>query len=76
MGLPVQDWVSLRTSVLCDEERQALVYELQMTFGLVEAPDPAKWRTILAVGVAVVSPRGSGRDWSRHASNNLLNILL
>jgi hypothetical protein len=74
MGLSVHNWVSLRSSVLGDEERQAPVYELQMTFGLVEAPDPTKWRTILAVGV--VSPRGSGRDWSRRAGNNSLNILL
>jgi hypothetical protein len=76
MGLSVHNWVSPRSSVLGDEERQAPVYELQMTFGLVEAPDPTKWRTILAVGVAVVSPRGSGRDWSRHAGNNSLNRLL
>jgi hypothetical protein len=76
MGLPVLDRISLMSSVVGAEERQAPVYELQMTFGLVEAPDAAKRRTILAVGVAVVSPRGSGRDWPRPAGNNSLNILL
>jgi hypothetical protein len=30
MGLPVQDWVSLGMSVLGDEERQALVYQLRI----------------------------------------------
>jgi hypothetical protein len=56
MGLPVHDWISLKSSVLGDEERQAPVYQLRMTFGPVEALDPPKWRAILAVGVTVVSP--------------------
>ena len=65
MGLPIHGWITLKSSVLGDEERRAPVYELRMTFGSIEAPDPPKWRTILAAGVTVVSP-GSvaliGRD--------------
>jgi hypothetical protein len=56
MGLPVHDWVGLRSSVLGAEERDAPVYLMRMTFGPIEAPDPPKWRIISAVGVTVVSP--------------------
>lgn len=56
MGLPVHDWVGLRSSVLGVEEREAPVYLIRMTFGPIEAPDPPKWRIISAVGVTVVSP--------------------
>ena len=56
MDLPVHDWITLKCSVLGDEERQAPVYQLRMTFGPIEAPDPPKWRTVLAAGVTVVSP--------------------
>jgi hypothetical protein len=56
MGLPVHDWVGLRSSVLGTEERDAPVYLMRMTFGSIEAPDPPKWRILSAVGVTVVSP--------------------
>jgi hypothetical protein len=56
MGLPVHDWIILKSSVLGDEERRVRVYALRMTFGPIEAPDPPKWRAILAAAVAVVSP--------------------
>jgi len=56
IGLPVQDWVRLRSSVLGAEERDAPVYLMRMTFGTIEAPDPPKWRIISSVGVTVVSP--------------------
>jgi hypothetical protein len=56
MGLPVHDWVKLRSSVHGADEREAPVYSLRMTFGPLDAPDPPKWRVIRAVGVAVVSP--------------------
>jgi hypothetical protein len=56
MGLPIHDWITLKSSVLGDEERRVPVYELRMTFGSIEAPDPPRWRKILAAGVSVVSP--------------------
>jgi hypothetical protein len=56
MQLPVHDWVTLRSSVLGTDEREAPVYSLRMTFGSLGAPDPPKWRIIRAVGVTVVSP--------------------
>jgi len=56
MGLPVHDWITLKSSVLGDEEREAPVYQIRMTFGAIDAPDHPRWRTILAVGVSVVSP--------------------
>jgi hypothetical protein len=56
MGLPVHDWVGVRSSVLGTEHRDAPVYDLRMTFGPIQAPDPPKWRIIRAVGVTVVSP--------------------
>jgi len=56
IGLPVHDWVRLRSSVLGAEERDAPVYLMRMTFGTIEAPDPPKWRIIGSVGVTVVSP--------------------
>jgi len=56
MGLPVHNWIALKSSVLGDEERQAPVYRIRITFGPIEAPDPPRWRTIFAVGVNVVSP--------------------
>jgi len=56
MGLPVHDWVGIRSSVLGAEERDAPVYLMRMTFGPVEATDPPKWRVISPVGVTVVSP--------------------
>jgi hypothetical protein len=56
MGLPIHDWITLKSSVLGNEERRVPVYSLRMTFGPIEAPDPPKWRMILAAGVTVVSP--------------------
>jgi hypothetical protein len=56
MGIPVHDWVGLRSSVLGVEERDAPVYLMRMNFGSVETPGPPKWRIIRAVGVTVVSP--------------------
>lgn len=55
MGLPVHDWVSLRSSVLGVESREAPVYRLRMTFGSPGTPDPPRWRLVEAVGVTVVS---------------------
>ncbi len=46
IGLPVHDWVRLRSSVLGAEERDAPVYLMRMTFGRIEAPDPPKWRIV------------------------------
>ncbi len=46
IGLPVHDWVRLRSSVLGAEERDAPVYLMRMTFGPIEAPDPPKWRIV------------------------------
>jgi hypothetical protein len=57
MGLKVGDMKKLRSSVFGDEERAAPVYQVRMTFGSLDAPDPPKWRTILVVGVTtIVSP--------------------
>jgi hypothetical protein len=56
LGLPIHDWITLKSSVLGNEERRVPVYELRMTFGSIEAPDPPRWRMILAAGVTVVSP--------------------
>jgi hypothetical protein len=56
MGLPVHDWIWLRSSVLGEEQREAPVYRLQMTFGPINAPELPHWRVIMAVGVSVVSP--------------------
>ena len=40
-----------------DEEREAPVYQVRMTFGALDAPDPPKWQTILTVGATtIVSP--------------------
>ena len=65
MGLPVHDWVTLRSSVLGTDEREAPVYVLRMTFGALGSSDPPKWRIVHAVGVSVVSPGATvmiGRD--------------
>lgn len=65
MGIPVRSSLGLRSSVLGREEREAPVYEVRMTFGPLESPEPPKWRTLLVVGVDVVSPGASvliGRD--------------
>jgi hypothetical protein len=57
MGLRISDWKKLRSSAFGDEERDAPVYEVRMTFGSFDAPGPLKWRTILVVGVkTIVSP--------------------
>jgi hypothetical protein len=56
MGLPVHDWVGIRSSVLGAEERDAPVYLMRMTFGSIEAPDPPRWRITSPVGVTMVSP--------------------
>jgi hypothetical protein len=57
IGLNVSDWRRLRSSAFGDEEREAPVYQVRMTFGSLDAPDPPKWRTILTVGVTtIVSP--------------------
>ncbi len=53
MGLPVHDWVGLRSSVLGAEERDAPIYLMRMTFGSIENPNPPKWRIIGSVGVGV-----------------------
>jgi len=65
MGLPIHNWQRLKSSVLGDEERDAPVYRVRMTFGSIESTDQPKWRTIDAVGVNVVSPGATalvGRD--------------
>jgi hypothetical protein len=56
MGLRIHDWITLKSSVLGDEARDAPIYQIRMTFGAVGAHDPPKWRTVRAVGVTVVSP--------------------
>jgi hypothetical protein len=56
MGLPVHDWVGLRSSVLGTEARDAPIYLMRMTFGSIEDPNPPKWRMIRSVGVTLVSP--------------------
>jgi hypothetical protein len=56
MGLPVHDWVTLKSSVLGNEERDAPVYQIRMTFGALEARDAPKWRNLRVVGVTLVSP--------------------
>jgi hypothetical protein len=65
MGIPIHNLLMLRSSVLGLEEREAPVYQVRMTFGSLEAPDPPRWRTLLVAGVDVVSPGESvliGRD--------------
>jgi hypothetical protein len=56
IGLPVHDWVGIRSSVLGAEARDAPVYLTRMTFGSIAAEDLPKWRIINPVGVTVVSP--------------------
>jgi aspartyl protease len=57
IGLRVSDWRKLSSSAFGDEEREAPVYQVRMTFGSLDAPDLPKWRTLLTVGVAtIVSP--------------------
>jgi hypothetical protein len=56
LKLPVNDWVNLRSSVSGQEEREAPVYPIRMTFGPIGASEPIKWRTIHAVGVTLVTP--------------------
>jgi hypothetical protein len=65
MGIPTISLLRLTSSVLGAEEREAPAYQVRMTFGPLEAPDPPKWRTLLVAGVDVVSPGASvliGRD--------------
>jgi hypothetical protein len=65
MGIPIISLLRLKSSVLGAEEREAPAYEVRMTFGPLEAPDPPKWRAIVVAGVDVVSPGASvliGRD--------------
>ena len=38
MGLPIHDWIMLKSSVLGDEERRVPVYEMRITFGSIECP--------------------------------------
>jgi hypothetical protein len=65
-GLKTAGIMLLRSSAFGDEEREAPVYQVRMTFGSLDAPDPPKWRTILAVGVTTIVSPGAivliGRD--------------
>jgi hypothetical protein len=65
MGSAVQDSIKLRSTVLGEAESEAPAYVIRTTFVSLESPDPPKWRTILVVGVNIVSPGASvliGRD--------------
>ena len=66
IGLSISDWKTLSSSAFGGEEREAPVYEVRMTFGGFDAPDPPKWRTILVVGVTTIVSPGAialiGRD--------------
>lgn len=65
MGIPIHNVLKLGSSVLGREEREAPIYQVRMTFGPLESPDPPRWRTLLVAGVDVVSPGASiliGRD--------------
>jgi hypothetical protein len=53
LSLPIHDWITLKTSVVGDEERGTPVHELRMTFGPINAPEPPKWRAILPTGVTI-----------------------
>ena len=56
LSLPVHDWQALRSSVLGEEDREAPIYVVRMTFGPIDSQDRPRWRTIRAAGVTVVSP--------------------
>ena len=66
IGLSVSDWKKLRSSAFGEEEREAPVYQVRMTFGSLGVPDPPRRRTILAVGVTTIASPGAlvlvGRD--------------
>jgi len=65
MGIPIHNWERLKSSVLGNEEREAPVYRVQMTFGSIGSRDQPKWRAVDAVGVSIVSPGATvliGRD--------------
>ncbi len=66
IGLNVSDWKKLCSSAFGDEEREAPVYQVRMTFGSFDAPGPPNWRTILVVGVTTIVSPGAivliGRD--------------
>lgn len=55
LNLIPDDIAQIRSSASGPETYEAPVYQVRMTFGPIEAPDPPRWRTLDVVGVSIVT---------------------